>query len=73
MNIAVIGTGYVGLVTGVCFAEFGLHVTAVDTDEERIARLAKGEVLIYEPQLGEMLRRNLQQGRIQFTTDTRAQ
>jgi UDPglucose 6-dehydrogenase len=70
MNIAIVGTGYVGLVTGVCFAEFGLHVTAVDTDEERIARLAKGEILIYEPQLGEMLRRNLQQGRIQFTTDT---
>ncbi len=70
MNIAVIGTGYVGLVTGVCFAEFGLHVTAVDKDEERIAQLTKGEVLIYEPQLGEMLRRNLQQGRIQFTTDT---
>lgn len=70
MNIAIVGTGYVGLVTGVCFAEFGLHVTAVDTDEERIARLAKGEALIYEPQLGEMLRRNLQQGRIQFTTDT---
>ncbi|MBI2883059.1 MAG: UDP-glucose/GDP-mannose dehydrogenase family protein [Candidatus Methylomirabilis oxyfera] len=70
MNIAIVGTGYVGLVTGVCFAEFGLHVTAVDTDEERIARLAQGEVLIYEPQLGEMLRRNLQQGRIQFTTDT---
>ncbi|MDE2060427.1 MAG: UDP-glucose/GDP-mannose dehydrogenase family protein [candidate division NC10 bacterium] len=70
MNIAIVGTGYVGLVTGVCFAEFGLHVTGVDTDEERIAQLAKGEVLIYEPQLGEMLRRNLQQGRIQFTTDT---
>lgn len=70
MNIAIIGTGYVGLVTGVCFAEFGLHVTAVDKDEERIDRLAKGEVLIYEPQLGEMLRRNLEQGRIQFTTDT---
>ena len=70
MNIAIVGTGYVGLVTGVCFAEFGVHVTAVDTDEERIARLAKGDVLIYEPQLGEMLRRNLQQGRIEFTTDT---
>lgn len=70
MNIAIIGTGYVGLVTGVCFAEFGLHVTAVDKDEERIDRLAKGEVLIYEPQLGEMLHRNLEQGRIQFTTDT---
>ncbi|VUZ86029.1 UDP-glucose 6-dehydrogenase, partial [Candidatus Methylomirabilis lanthanidiphila] len=70
MNIAIIGTGYVGLVTGACFAEFGLHVTAVDTDEERIAQLAKGEVPIYEPQLGEMLRRNQQQGRIQYTTDT---
>jgi len=70
MNIAIVGTGYVGLVTGVCFAEFGLHVTAVDTNEERIARLANGEALIYEPQLGEMLRRNLRQGRIQFTADT---
>lgn len=70
MNIAIVGTGYVGLVTGVCFAEFGLHVTAVDKDEERIAQLTKGEALIYEPQLGEMLQRNLQQGRIQFTTDT---
>ncbi len=70
MNIAIIGTGYVGLVTGVCFAEFGLHVTAVDKDEERIAQLKTGESLIYEPQLGEMLRRNLEQGRIQFTTDT---
>lgn len=70
MNIAIVGTGYVGLVTGVCFAEFGLHVTAVDKDEERIAQLARGEVLIYEPQLSEMLRRNLQQGRIRFTTDT---
>lgn len=70
MNLAIVGTGYVGLVTGVCFAEFGVHVTAVDKDEERIARLTSGEALIYEPQLGEMLRRNLQQGRIQFTTDT---
>lgn len=70
MNIAIVGTGYVGLVTGVCFAEFGMHVTAVDTDEDRITRLANGEVLIYEPQLGEMLHRNQQQGRIEFTTDT---
>lgn len=70
MNIAIVGTGYVGLVTGVCFAEFGVHVTAVDTDEGRIVQLAKGEALIYEPRLGEMLQRNLQQGRIQFTTDT---
>jgi UDPglucose 6-dehydrogenase len=70
MNIAMVGTGYVGLVTGVCFAELGLHVTCADKDEKRIAMLAKGEVPLYEPQLGEMLRRNLQQGRIHFTTDT---
>lgn len=70
MNIAIIGTGYVGLVTAACFAEFGLHVTAVDKDEQRIAQLAHGESLIYEPQLTEMLQRNLQQGRIQFSTDT---
>jgi UDPglucose 6-dehydrogenase len=70
MNIAVVGTGYVGLVTGVCFAEFGVHVTCVDKDEKRITQLAKGEVPIYEPQLAEMLQRNLRSGRIHFTTDT---
>jgi UDPglucose 6-dehydrogenase len=70
VNIAIIGTGYVGLVTGVCFAEFGLHVTAVDKDAERIDRLAKGEVPIHEPRLAEMLRRNLDEDRIHFTTDT---
>lgn len=70
MNIAIIGTGYVGLVTGVCFAEFGVHVTCVDMDEERIVQLAKGETPIYEPRLGELLHKNLQEGRIHFTTDT---
>jgi len=70
MNITIVGTGYVGLVTGVCFAEFGMHVTCVDIDEERICKLARGETPIHEPQLGEMLQRNLQQGRIHFTTDT---
>jgi len=70
MNITIVGTGYVGLVTGVCFAEFGMHVTCVDIDEERIDKLARGETPIHEPQLGEMLQRNLQQGRIHFTTDT---
>jgi len=70
MNIAIVGTGYVGLVTGVCFAEFGVHVTCVDKDEDRIAKLADGVVPIHEPQLGEMLNRNLQAGRIHFTTDT---
>jgi len=70
MNIAIIGTGYVGLVTGVCFAEFGVHVTCVDKDEERISKLAKGETPIHEPQLAEMLERNLREGRIHFTTAT---
>jgi UDPglucose 6-dehydrogenase len=70
MNIAIVGTGYVGLVTGTCFAEFGVHVTCVDMDEERIVQLAKGETPIYEPRLGELLHKNLQEGRIHFTTDT---
>lgn len=70
MNIGVIGTGYVGLVTGVCFAEFGVHVTCADVDAERIARLTKGESPIYEPRLGELLQKNLREGRIHFTTDT---
>jgi UDPglucose 6-dehydrogenase len=70
MNIAVIGSGYVGLVTGVCFAEFGVNVICADIDKQRIAGLAEGESPIHEPRLSEMLQRNLQQGRIQFTTDT---
>jgi UDPglucose 6-dehydrogenase len=70
VNIAMIGTGYVGLVTGVCFAEFGLHVTCVDKDAERIDRLAKGDPPIHEPRLAEMLRKNLDEDRIHFTTDT---
>jgi UDPglucose 6-dehydrogenase len=69
VNIAIIGTGYVGLVTGVCFAEFGLHVTAVDKDAERIDRLAKGDVPVHEPRLAEMLHKNLDEDRIHFTTD----
>jgi UDPglucose 6-dehydrogenase len=70
MNIAIVGTGYVGLVTGVCFADFGVNVTCVDKDADRIARLARGEVPIHEPRLGEMLRKNLAEGRLHFTTDT---
>jgi UDPglucose 6-dehydrogenase len=72
VNIAVIGTGYVGLVTGACFAEFGIHVTCVDNDEDKIARLQAGEVPIFEPGLEEIVRRNVQAGRLEFTTDTRA-
>src|SRR5712691_4690761 len=72
MHIAVIGSGYVGLVTGACFAEFGVDVTCVDTDAEKITRLAQGQTTIYEPGLDQLLTRNLQAGRLSFTTDTAA-
>ncbi len=71
MNIAVIGTGYVGLVTGACFAEFGISVTCVDLDADRIARLQNGEVPFFEPGLEELVRRNRQNQRLSFTTDTK--
>ncbi|MBU1205856.1 MAG: UDP-glucose/GDP-mannose dehydrogenase family protein [Proteobacteria bacterium] len=69
MNICVIGTGYVGLVTGTCFAEFGLNVTCVDNDEQKIALLQKGTSPIFEPGLEEMVKRNLREGRLVFTTE----
>lgn len=69
MNICVIGTGYVGLVTGTCFAEFGLHVTCVDNDREKIALLSRGISPIYEPGLEEMIKKNLREGRLVFTTE----
>jgi UDPglucose 6-dehydrogenase len=72
MNIAVIGTGYVGLVTGACFAEFGINVTCVDKDADKIDRLERGEIPIFEPGLEEIVRRNRLNGRLSFTTDTRA-
>ena len=68
MRIAVIGTGYVGLVAGTCFAESGHTVTCVDIDEHKVQRLRDGEVPIYEPGLAEILKRNVADGRLKFTT-----
>jgi UDPglucose 6-dehydrogenase len=69
MKIAVVGTGYVGLVTGTCFAETGNKVTCVDIDASKVARLSSGEITIYEPGLEKLFLRNLQEGRLQFTTN----
>jgi UDPglucose 6-dehydrogenase len=69
MRIAMIGTGYVGLVSGACFSEFGVEVTCVDKDEGKIARLSNGEVPIFEPGLDNLLRANRAADRIRFTTD----
>jgi UDPglucose 6-dehydrogenase len=69
MKIAVVGTGYVGLVTGTCFAETGNRVTCVDIDPQKITKLAAGEITIYEPGLEKIFLRNLREGRLQFTTD----
>src|SRR5690554_1917423 len=72
MRITMIGTGYVGLVSGVCLSDFGHDVICVDKAEEKIAKLERGEVPIYEPGLDAILERNVKAGRLQFTTDTAA-
>lgn len=70
MKITVVGTGYVGLVTGVCLADSGNHVTGVDKDVEKVAALSAGRCIIYEPGLEELLERNLRAGRLRFTTES---
>jgi UDPglucose 6-dehydrogenase len=72
MSIAVVGTGYVGLVTGTCFAEMGNFVTCIDIDAAKVARLQRGEVPIYEPELEVLFARNIKAGRLSFTTDLAA-
>ncbi|MEW6732821.1 MAG: UDP-glucose/GDP-mannose dehydrogenase family protein [Acidobacteriota bacterium] len=69
MHIAIIGTGYVGLVTGACFAEFGVNVTCVDKDEAKINRLLQGEPTIYEPGLDTLIAKGTREGRLNFTTN----
>ena len=72
MRIAMIGAGYVGLVSGACLADFGHEVTCVDNDEEKVALLNRGETPIYEPQLGQIIAANVTEERLRFTTDLRA-
>src|SRR6266852_6797640 len=72
MRVAMIGSGYVGLVSGACFADFGHHVTCVDKDADKIARLRQGEMPIFEPDLDRLVAANMREKRLDFTTDLAA-
>jgi UDPglucose 6-dehydrogenase len=72
MRVAMIGTGYVGLVSGACFADFGHHVTCVDKDAGKIAALQRGEMPIYEPGLDDLVAANVKAGRLSFATELKA-
>jgi UDPglucose 6-dehydrogenase len=72
MNIAVVGTGYVGLVTGTCFAEMGNNVVCIDIDAAKVVKMKNGQIPIYEPELDVLFERNIKAGRLQFTTDLKA-
>mgnify|MGYP003395869265 CR=1 FL=1 len=72
MKISVVGSGYVGLVSGACFASLGNHVVCVDKDEKKIAMLKKGKMPIYEPGLSELVKQHIKGGNLEFTADLRA-